>query len=147
MKSWALEKCPQDFLRATLADYVSDSTIVRTDKNNGVVIVLDKRKKGTCLRHLGRSFRCPTPQRRVFRSPQAPTFSPTAADDRHDGDIQAAETGEAYADYDNPPSPRWRGRLGTAVVVLCLAGLPIPEPGATQRRPLVLVAGGGSPGR
>jgi hypothetical protein len=58
-----------------------------------------------------------------LRSPQAPTFSPTAADDRHDGDIQAAETGEAYADYDDLPSPRWRGRLGTAVVVLCLAGL------------------------
>jgi hypothetical protein len=58
-----------------------------------------------------------------LRSPQAPTFSPTAADDRHDGDIQAAETGEAYADYDDLPSPRWRGRLGTAIVVLCLAGL------------------------
>ena len=60
---------------------------------------------------------------RFLRSPQAPTFSPTAADDRHDGDIQAAETGEAYADYDDLPSPRWRGRLGTAIVVLCLAGL------------------------
>jgi hypothetical protein len=59
---------------------------------------------------------------RFLRSPQAPTFSPTAADDRHDGDIHAAETGEAYADYDLP-SPRWRGRLGTAIVVLCLAGL------------------------
>jgi hypothetical protein len=58
-----------------------------------------------------------------LRSPQAPTFSPTAADDRRDGDIQAAETGEAYAHYDDLPSPRWRGRLGTAVVVLCLAGL------------------------
>ena len=58
-----------------------------------------------------------------LRSPQAPTFSPTAADDRHDGDIQADETGEAYADCDNLPSPRWRGRLGTAVTVLCLAGL------------------------
>jgi len=60
---------------------------------------------------------------RFLRSPQAPTFLPAAADDRHDGDIRAAETGEAYADYDDLQSPRWRGRLGTAVVVLCLAGL------------------------
>jgi hypothetical protein len=46
-----------------------------------------------------------------LRSPQAPTFSPTAADDRHDGDIQADETGEAHADYDNP-----RARVGGAVL-------------------------------
>jgi hypothetical protein len=76
-----------------------------------------------------------------LRSPQAPTFSPTAADDRHDGDIQADETGEAHADYDNPPSPRWRGRLGTAVVVLCLAGL--GAVGAFAYR--AVLAGTGSP--
>jgi hypothetical protein len=47
----------------------------------------------------------------------------TASDDRCDGDIQAGEIGEAYGDYDDLPNPRWRGRLGTVVVVLCLAGL------------------------
>ena len=62
-------------------------------------------------------------RRRVFAKPPSTDVLATAADDRHDGDIQADATGEAHADYDNPPSPRWRGRLGTAVVVLCLAGL------------------------
>ena len=33
---------------------------------------------------------------RFLPSPQAPTLLLTASDDRHDGDIQAAKTGEAY---------------------------------------------------
>ena len=48
---------------------------------------------------------------RFLRSPQAPTFLPTAADDRHAGEMRATETDEtygAYSFYDGLPSPRWR---------------------------------------
>ena len=50
----------------------------------------------------------------------------TASDDRHDDDIQTAETGEAYGAhdcYDDLPSPRWRDRLVIVIAVIALAGL------------------------
>jgi hypothetical protein len=63
---------------------------------------------------------------RFLPSPQAPTLLLTASDDRHDDDIQTAETGNAYGahDYhDDLPSPRWRDRLVMAIAVIALAGL------------------------
>ena len=50
----------------------------------------------------------------------------TASDDRHDDDIQTAETGDAYGAhdyYDDLPSPRWRDRLVMVIAVIALAGL------------------------
>jgi hypothetical protein len=61
---------------------------------------------------------------RFLPSPQAPTLLLTASDDRHDGDIQAAKTGEAYgADdyYDDLPSPHRRDGLVIVTAVLGLA--------------------------
>jgi hypothetical protein len=50
---------------------------------------------------------------RFLPSPEGPTLLLTASDDRHDDDIQTAET-DAYGAhdyYDDLPSPRWRDRL------------------------------------
>jgi hypothetical protein len=61
---------------------------------------------------------------RFLPSPEGPTF--TACDDRHDDDIQTAETGEAYGAhvcYDDLPSPPWRDRLVIVIAVIALAGL------------------------
>ena len=61
---------------------------------------------------------------RFLPSPQAPTLLLSASDDRHDGDIQAAKTGEAYGAndyYDDLPSPRWRDGLVIVTAVLGLA--------------------------
>ena len=61
---------------------------------------------------------------RFLPSPQAPTLLLTASDDRHDGDIQAAKTGEAYGAndyYDDLPSPRRRDGLVIVTAVLGLA--------------------------
>ena len=63
---------------------------------------------------------------RFLPSPEGPTSLLTASDDRHDDDIQTAETGEAYGAhdcYDDPPSPRWRDRLVIVIAVIALAGL------------------------
>jgi hypothetical protein len=62
---------------------------------------------------------------RFLPSPQAPTLLLTASDDRHDGDIQAAKTGEAYGadDYDDLPSPRRQDGLVIVIAVLGLATL------------------------
>jgi hypothetical protein len=60
---------------------------------------------------------------RFLPSPQAPTLLLTASDDRHDGDIQASKTGEAYGadDYDDLPSPHRRDGLVIVIAVLGLA--------------------------
>ena len=61
---------------------------------------------------------------RFLPSPQVPTLLLTASDDRHDGDIQAAKTREAYrADdrYDDLSSPRRRDGLVIVIAVLGLA--------------------------
>jgi hypothetical protein len=60
---------------------------------------------------------------RFLPSPQAPTLLLTASDERHDGDIQAAKTGEASGadDYDDLPSPRRREGLVIVIAVLGLA--------------------------
>ena len=49
----------------------------------------------------------------------------TASDDRHDDDIQTAETREAYRadDYDDLPSPRRRDGLVIVIAVMGLAAL------------------------
>ena len=63
---------------------------------------------------------------RFLPSPEGPTLLLTASDDRHDDDIQTAETGEAYGAndcYDDLPSPRWRDRLVIVIAVIALAGL------------------------
>ena len=63
---------------------------------------------------------------RFLPSPEGPTLLLTASDDRHDDDIQTAETGDAYGahDYhDDLPSPRWRDRLVIVIAVIALAGL------------------------
>ena len=60
----------------------------------------------------------------VLPRPRAPTFLPTVSDDRHDGEMRAAETDEthgAYSFYDGLPSPRWR--LVMVIAVLGLAWL------------------------
>jgi hypothetical protein len=62
---------------------------------------------------------------RFLPSPEGPTLLLTASDDRHEDDIQTAETGEAYGAhdcYDDLPSPRWRDRL-VMIAVIALAGL------------------------
>ena len=61
-------------------------------------------------------------------SRQAPTFLPTASDDRNNIDIQAVAIGGAYgADhyYDDVPDLRWRGGLLAVMVVLALAVLAV----------------------
>ena len=61
-------------------------------------------------------------------SRQAPTFLPTASDDRNNIDIQAVAIGGAYgADhyYDYVPDLRWRGGLLAVMVVLALAVLAV----------------------
>jgi hypothetical protein len=63
---------------------------------------------------------------RFLPSPEGPTLLLTASDDRHDDDIQSAETGGAYEAhdyYDDLPSPRWRDRLIIVIAVIALAGL------------------------
>ena len=60
---------------------------------------------------------------RFCRAPDAPTSLPTVSDDRHDGEMQSAETDEthgAYSFYDGLPSPRWR--LAMVVAVLGFGG-------------------------
>ena len=57
---------------------------------------------------------------------EGPRLLLTASDDRHDDDIQTAETGDAYGahDYhDDLPSPRWRDRLVIMIAVIALVGL------------------------
>jgi SPOR domain len=59
-------------------------------------------------------------------SRQAPVFLPTASDNRHNADIQAAAIGGAYgADHchDDVPGPRRRGSLVVAMTALALAAL------------------------
>ena len=63
---------------------------------------------------------------RFLPSPEGRTLLLTPCDDRHDDDIQTAETGEAYGAhdcYDDLPSPRWRDRLVIVIAVIALAGL------------------------
>jgi hypothetical protein len=55
-------------------------------------------------------------------SPKGPTLLLTASDDRHDDDIQTAETGDAYGAHDYHV-PRWRDRLVMAIAVIALAGM------------------------
>ena len=63
---------------------------------------------------------------RFLPSLEGPTLLVTASDDRHDDDIQTAQTGDAYGahDYrDDLPSPRRRDRLVIMMAVIALAGL------------------------
>jgi SAM domain (Sterile alpha motif) len=63
---------------------------------------------------------------RFLPSPDGPTLLLTASDERHDDDIQTAETGEAYRAhdcYDDLPSPRWRHHFVIVIAVIALVGL------------------------
>jgi hypothetical protein len=63
---------------------------------------------------------------RFLPSPEGSTLLLAASKDRDDGDIQAAEIGEAYRAHaygDDPASPRWRGHLVIVIAVIALVGL------------------------